>query len=503
MRWPSSEWPPLSGLARLTAQSLWIDEGYSLEYARIATPLQVLGDASDCHATECLSPLHPMLLHVAIGWFGESTVVLRGVSAVAGILAVIALMLAARSFFDDATALIAGALLAVSAFAIWYSQDARPYSLVLLLTALALWGLSLCRTRSGPVPPWRHRLLLALSIGLGLLGNMLFAIGAGALALAHLATTSSRRRWWATWWPAAVAALPAILLVAATPVLAAPGSAHVTQLRQDGLLNLAYAVYGQLVGITFGPPQIALRGGNAWGVLLEHRPALAAFALLLVALAAALVRAHRQRSAADPRWTSLWLLEISVAVGAGLAALLVAAIGFSMGPRHAFFLFPPVVLAVAFALREVGASRSWPVRALAVVAVLLFLGTNLTGVYNYLEDPRYAKDDYRGATAHLLEAERSGEPTALLNGKAVLLRYYGDSSTVDLTQVAGTELIERLQELAARRGALRIALNRQFDWGDGAGVPAALGSVFEVGDHTSRQYFDFYLLTLRRPGSIP
>ena len=64
---------------------------------------------------------------------GTSALALRSFSAVCGVAAVIAVMAAAASLFDRRTALLAGALIASSSFAIWYSQEARPYSLMLLL----------------------------------------------------------------------------------------------------------------------------------------------------------------------------------------------------------------------------------------------------------------------------------------------------------------------------------------------------------------------------------
>jgi hypothetical protein len=131
---------------RLDAQSLWLDEGSSWRMAGQSWTI-LLGDLFRPNAAY---PLYHLLLK---GWmllFGSSEQALRFPSALAGALAVPAMYGAAielerlagntprRPFspFALSTALI----VLVSPFAIWYSQEAKVYSLLLLFAACLTWA---------------------------------------------------------------------------------------------------------------------------------------------------------------------------------------------------------------------------------------------------------------------------------------------------------------------------------------------------------------------------
>ena len=68
---------------------------------------------------------------------GESEFVLRSLSALAGVLAVGLVYVLGKRLFDTKVGLIGAALLATNSFHIQYSQEARAYSLMVLLTALS------------------------------------------------------------------------------------------------------------------------------------------------------------------------------------------------------------------------------------------------------------------------------------------------------------------------------------------------------------------------------
>ena len=76
------------------------------------------------------------LLHFWIN-LGESEVAVRSISALAGCLVVPVIYSLGRRMFGTRVALISALLLAVNAFHIKFSQEARSYTLVVLLTALS------------------------------------------------------------------------------------------------------------------------------------------------------------------------------------------------------------------------------------------------------------------------------------------------------------------------------------------------------------------------------
>ena len=106
-------------------QSIWYDEGLSIYYAR-GNIGQVLSGISQSEHP----PLHSLLLHPWIGLCGDSELSVRMLSAWWGVLAVALLYRVGRRLAPTIGA-IGALLLAVSPFAIWFSQETRGYMLAL------------------------------------------------------------------------------------------------------------------------------------------------------------------------------------------------------------------------------------------------------------------------------------------------------------------------------------------------------------------------------------
>jgi mannosyltransferase len=116
----------------LGAKNLWLDEMWSLTIARM--PLRsVLWSA---RTQDPNAALYNVLLHFWI-WLGESEAVLRGLSLLFGVALIPAIYLLSRRLFHTSVGLLAAALTAVNLFHIQYSQEARAYSLVVLLVTLS------------------------------------------------------------------------------------------------------------------------------------------------------------------------------------------------------------------------------------------------------------------------------------------------------------------------------------------------------------------------------
>ena len=93
--------------------------------------------------------------------FGYGEAGLRSLSALAGVATVPVAYGAARKLISTRAGLIAAALTACNPLLIWYSQEARSYSLLVLLTAVAL--LAFAHARANPTP----RALIAWTITSG------------------------------------------------------------------------------------------------------------------------------------------------------------------------------------------------------------------------------------------------------------------------------------------------------------------------------------------------
>lgn len=116
----------------LGEQSFWYDE-WDTAYM---TQLSFDGMLDRLHVE--LSP--PIYFVVTWLWaipFGDSEFSLRAVSAIAGIVLVPVLYLAAKELVNRRAGLIVAWLAAINPVLVWYSQEARSYSLMILLTAVS------------------------------------------------------------------------------------------------------------------------------------------------------------------------------------------------------------------------------------------------------------------------------------------------------------------------------------------------------------------------------
>jgi mannosyltransferase len=112
---------------------LWYDEIKTLIDA-VRPPL---GQILTSLAGDNDHPLYSVLAHLSIAAFGESAWSLRLPAAIAGIATIPALYLLGTRVAGHFEALAAAALLTLSYHHIWFSQNARGYTLLLLCAVVA------------------------------------------------------------------------------------------------------------------------------------------------------------------------------------------------------------------------------------------------------------------------------------------------------------------------------------------------------------------------------
>ena len=148
------------------AESLWVDEGVSLQIAGLDARgiLQEVREDNN-------PPLYYLLLHYWISLFGDSEASLRIPSALVGVVAVPAIYgVARRLMLERPAALLAALILAAGVpFHIRYSQEARTYELMLALSLLSFYFfIRLCRGDEA-----RDRPGLAVGVGYVLCTSLL------------------------------------------------------------------------------------------------------------------------------------------------------------------------------------------------------------------------------------------------------------------------------------------------------------------------------------------
>lgn len=204
-------------LYQLGAQSLWLDEGTTQAYVTGHKLLRLLRDLVD--PTQAY-PLYHLLLKVVVRALGDGEIALRLPSAVAGALAVPALYLLGAELRGRTVGLAAATLLLMAPWGIYQAQNAKAYSLALLVMILA--ALLLARAlRFGTRASWLQFGLLAL---LSLFVHRFLALSLLGCA-AYWAIIQPRARRWP--------ALIATIIVMAVVVGAIVGSLRYQQAQQQ------------------------------------------------------------------------------------------------------------------------------------------------------------------------------------------------------------------------------------------------------------------------------
>jgi uncharacterized membrane protein len=138
---------------------LWMDEVFTLvESARLG-----FGEIFSSYKGDNQHTLYVLLANCAINVLGESAFSLRLPAVLFGIASIWAVARLAKLVFGDRVALISVLLLSFSYHHIWFSQNARAYTLLLFTTVLSLDFL-LRGLRSGE---WKYWLAYAVTIALG------------------------------------------------------------------------------------------------------------------------------------------------------------------------------------------------------------------------------------------------------------------------------------------------------------------------------------------------
>jgi mannosyltransferase len=373
--------------ATLDLQSYRYDEAVTV--GRVLHP-SLFDTLSTVPGSESTPPLYYLLAWLWSRLFGTSEVGLRSLSALAGTASIAVVYLGAVSLpLPRRTGLIAAAIVAVSPVLIWFSQDARAYALVFLLTALSfLFFARARRNRSRRDLAW-WAVFSALAIASHYFAGFVVLPEAALLLLG----AANRRRVGVA--IVAVAAAAALLLPIA---LRQAENAHAGWIAEQPLGQRLERAGAKLVGDDNGNEH----GARQPGPIPLGIPA----ALALAALALLLCRGtEKERRGAG------------VAAAVGLAGvglpLLLGAFGADyFDGRNLIPVFVPliVVLGAGFGVRRAGGAGLGLAAAFCLCSLVFAIEIDRL--------PRLQREDLRNAAA---------EVGPLRPGKAVVtIRYSGN-----------------------------------------------------------------------------
>jgi len=443
-------------LFRLGHQSLWIDEVFTLYTAAVGQ------DVPLSHWLEVIhGPLFSLVLHAWCGVAGTSEWALRLPSAVFSAAFVPVLGLVAARWLGRDAAVPAAWLAAGSPFLVWYGQEARNYSLMLLATGVAALAALALRER---LTAARAAAWLA-GCAAGVLSNFSFVFLAPLHALWFLGAPGRRARRLALLGAAAAAialtALPWAPQAARTwdwsrlvPARAAPaGEAPLRGATTFHPAAVPFAAHAFLVGYAYGPSLRELRRDASWRTLAPYAPALALEAAVFGALGAAGIAAlaRRRRLVQAALWIAVPALAVSY----------LAAQNFKVfHPRYLAVAAPGVLLVLAAGF----AALRGPARAALAAGVVVVWAWALAQHY---ADPRYAKEDYRGVAALLRARGAEGETVVVAGAEDGLIHYYRGPLTVNVVWLGHAadpaRMDAELDERVAGSRAAWVVVSRSED----------------------------------------
>lgn len=474
---------------RIESQSLWYDEGYSLVFSGGRSVWESMARIAGASGSERFQPAYFVLLHLWRAVLGSAEFWLRSLSAILGVVAVVVVYVAAHQLLNAKAALLAGLGIAVSAFAIIYSQEVRPYALIVLVAAVQLWAAA--RIVSEPSATHRWKWVLWASFFVGSFCSLFMLLFSGAL-VASAWLCQPRRFMWGMWGVSAVFLVPASLFYAA-PMLEHRDLA-ISTTGQPVAQNAVFVAYGLLAGPTLGPSMEQLRGPDRVRVMFRHWPALTLLACMVLAVLAAAMVSKPVGSVES------CYLSCVVVLGFLSSTLFALATGLSWQPRHSGFLLPAMLLAASdiwVRRNTLSRARRLAVQRLLAIGFAQYLALNLIALNHYYFDPAYWRDDYRAVADFIRTSEK---PSVLLWGNIELLRYYEDDKTINGADYEKAGLPEHIWRATGGAESVHVVINREFYWGEPGELSRRVAGTYKTDVALRRPYFSVYRLqTVREP----
>ena len=348
-------------------------------------------------ASESAPPLYYLLAWFWTQVFGTAEVGLRSLSAVAGIAVVPVAFLLGAELSGRRTGLVAAALVAANPMLVWYSQEARCYSLLVLLTSVSLlFFLRARRTESGRDMAWWA---LASALALATHYFAVFAVGAEGAWLLWRHRAGARR---ALGWVLAVAVLLAPLA-----------------LWQMSQVDHTDWIEGFAMPYRIGQTAVAFMVGETGDLIAEPvRPALALVPGLLVVAACLLLLLR-----GSPKQRRDGAVLAGLAAATLLVPLLLAAAGKDFVIDRN--LIPALVPLLLIAALGITASRAGRLGA-AIGGALVAYSLGFAVWTNF--DASLQRPDWRAVAASLGQPTQPRAMVTWMLGAGVLRHYLSSGS---------------------------------------------------------------------------
>lgn len=379
----------------LDAKSMWIEEGLSIYRAQLDLP-HILSNVimiQDVATHDTHPPLYFILLHFLIGLAGSSEFVLRSLSVAWGVLLVPLLYAFGTRLLGRRVGVWAAVIAALSPVYLWYSQEARSYTMLVFLTLFSSY--SLLRVWQSTSRSQVNRGQVALWIGaylLSTIGSIFTHYGALFILLFQWITVLGLTIWHRRWWLLALLAAASLVIAPLLPFMV--GRLQTGAERGFRFVGAWEMARDLLNAFSLG---IAVRWDDVY--LLD-------LLFLLLALLGLVMIARRRRltGVGTPLYLSGYLL-----IPALVLYVLSHVKPMYEGVRHLLIISPAYYVLLAAGLDAL--ARRF--RYVAIVVILFVAGGVAYSTHNHFFHPGYAKDDLRSAVNYVRADLQPGEVVVL------------------------------------------------------------------------------------------
>jgi mannosyltransferase len=141
--------------------SIWLDEGSTFSFSH---PSKSFMDIWALTASgEFNPPLFHWIEHIMLVAFGSTEIVLRFMPCVFGTLAIPVVYFIGKEIYSERVGIVSAFLVTISAFHVYYSQEARAYTLLMLIMSLFIYFyIKYKKTNS-----WKYAALVGVCASLG------------------------------------------------------------------------------------------------------------------------------------------------------------------------------------------------------------------------------------------------------------------------------------------------------------------------------------------------
>lgn len=445
---------------RLDYQSFWNDE--LLSVGNIGIPfIHLITNPNDIN----IMPLFYFFIHPFQG-LENHEFWLRFPPMVFGSLSILLFYFVSRNLVDKRTGILGALLFAISPFHIWYSQEARPYALLIMLSLLSI--LLLQRLLKNPGQFW-------LKISFIIVTTAVFyshQLGIAIIGFEGIYLLLAARTRWKEW--VMIFGLIGFLLIPGVyRMLLIPPTVSANSYYSFSPFAIAYTAWAFGTGYSLGPNTVELHMPDRVNLVFSYFLIIAPIMVLFAGVfATGAIRLYK-REKTKFLFATLWL--ICPLVFAVFGAL------YTVHPfnvRYAILAFPAFVFILAVGI--IGLNRRW----LYVSALIFVCVTSFWSLKNYYFNEEFHRENNRAAGKFLTQ---HAEPDDLVIGSAAYttknLKYYyrgnlsltfvgypgeGNSNGEADSETPGAEFVNDmsldvdLRNILADRNSFWLFLSRTF-----------------------------------------